>query len=279
MAKNITHPEWYQKKRACIRDAFKIGKPKMHLSKTIDSPSGKYSLETTPYEIKKGGWDYCEGKIYNNIDDEYLISVYRNYGHFPYTWLEGHPKGDFLICGEDYQGITIVDLIKGRNYSWINDSAEKGNGFCSSSFYISPEMNKIAICGCFWGGPYEILFMEFPKNDPTDLPWKEINYVDTCVIDSDNNLEEDFDIIGWDTNDYLVFSTKTDFYDKDNRITVDDKVSELYSNGKTIEEACKLYDEKYHQRTNIYYLDVKTGERRLGDTEWNFMNNDEAEES
>lgn len=260
--------EWYQKKRAMVRDAFRIGKPKHYLSKTIESPSGKYSIEKTPFEITKNGWDYCEARFYNNLDDEYILSVYRNYGTFPYCWLEGHPMGDFVICGEDYQGLTLVDLIGGRTTSFISDSAQQGNGFCAASFDVSPEMNRLAIEGCYWGGPYELMVLEIPLKAPMQFPWKPI-YNDYIDFRNEEGNFETCTVIGWEDNNTILIEAELEFADPNGEETCDDKEFRLRDTGMDFDEVFHEVYNFHYKRTRTYALDIGSGKRKVIDEIWN----------
>lgn len=265
---NAVGSDWYSKKRAMVRDAFRIGTPKQHLSKTIDSPTGKYSLETTPFEISKNGWDYCEGRFYNNLNDEYIESIYRNYGSFPYCWLEGHPEGDFAICGEDYQGLTLIDLMNGRTTSFISEDAHKGNGFCAASFDVSPEMDRIAIEGCYWGGPYELMVLEIPQKAPIQFPWKSIyqDYID--FRDETDRLEGQCTTIGWDDNDTIIIESELKFADPMGEESCDEKDFRLRDNGMDFDDAFHETYNFHYVRTRTYALNIGSGKRKVVEENW-----------
>src|SRR5271155_2674993 len=63
------------------------------------SPSGKYKLVITPFATGPGSWNYSQGIVYRKDDDKPIAEVRRNYGGFPNLFIEGHPKGDFLVAG------------------------------------------------------------------------------------------------------------------------------------------------------------------------------------
>lgn len=265
---NAVGSDWYTKKRAMIRDAFRIGTPKQHLSKTIDSPTGKYSIETTPFKISKNGWDYCEGRFYNNLDDEYITSVYRNYGSFPYCWLEGHPEGDFVICGEDYQGMTLVDLMSGRSTAFITEDAHKGGGFCASSFDVSPEMDRIAVEGCYWGDMYQLMILEIPQKAPLQFPWK-VSYLDYIIIpDERNNIPENSTVIGWDDNDTIIVEVTQQFADPMGDETCDEKEFRLRDGGMDFDDAFHETYNFHHNRTRAYTIDIGSGNKKIVDENW-----------
>jgi hypothetical protein len=136
------------------------------------SPSGKYELLTSKYTTKEGCWNYSRG-IIRNRGGGVIADVKRNYSHFPFCWVEDHQSGhDYLVCGEDYQGQTIIELDTGNRKDYLPEEAKKGFGFCWVSVHPSPNKNILAVNGCIWAGPYEVLFVDFSN------PMKELIYLE-----------------------------------------------------------------------------------------------------
>ena len=127
------------------------------------SPSKKYRLVVSYYHTREGAWNYSEGSIYGT-DGTLIARVQRNYSRFPFCWVEEHPKGDFLVCGHDYQGQTVIDLSTGSRRDALSDGAQKGVGFCWSTFNYVPEYSLLLVDGCVWAGPYEYRLFDF--SDP-----------------------------------------------------------------------------------------------------------------
>jgi hypothetical protein len=160
----------YEEKRASIVKAFEGYKP-LPQPLAATSPSGKYRLVITTYETKPGSWAYTRGQVFCGSHE--VADVMRNYSRFPYAWAEGHPNGhDYLLCGEDYQGQTVVELDTGRQVSTYPEAATKGFGFCWSSIHPSPDKKFLAVDGCFWACPYEVVIYDF--RDPMNLPLPEL---------------------------------------------------------------------------------------------------------
>jgi len=147
------------------------------------SPSGKYRLVVTRHSTGGGGWNYSKGRVY--VGDKLITEVCRNFASFPFAWVENHGKtqGDYLICGEDYQGQTIVDLVSGDRVNHRPDSANQGFGFCWSSIHPNQDGTLLAVCGCHWACPYEVRLVDF--EDPMNPPW--------LILDTDD--DDYFD--GW----------------------------------------------------------------------------------
>lgn len=171
-----------------------VGTPQVH-----PSPSGKYSLRVTLHSNGPGFFEYSKGEV-SLMGGKTFAVVCRNYGHFPFLFVEDHPNGhDYLVCGEDYQGQTVIELDTGRRMDYYPDSAGSGSGFCWVAITVSASKRTLGVSGCFWGGPYEVWFIDF--SDPLEcLPclerkeeldtfdgWSE-SEPDTCYL----SLEESF---------------------------------------------------------------------------------------
>ncbi len=159
------------------RDESKTGD-----TKNLVSPSGKYRLVVTRHSTGKGTWSYSKGKVF--IGDTLIETVCRNYSAFPYAWVEGHKTGhDYLVCGEDYQGQTVINLVTGNRVDHLPSSAEKGHGFCWSNIEPNADGTLLAVSGCYWACPYEMIIVDF--SDPMSPPWE--------IVGRDS--EDEFD--GW----------------------------------------------------------------------------------
>lgn len=144
------------------------------------SPSGQFKLVITPYTTEKGSWNYTQGLVYKTGDSIPFAEVQRNYSCFPFCFIEDHPKGNFLICGEDYQGQTVIDLNAGKRKDFLPDQAKLGAGFCWSSYEYYPDQKTLLVDGCIWACPYEYRFYDF--SDPMS-GWPQIG--EDLYIDAD----------------------------------------------------------------------------------------------
>jgi hypothetical protein len=169
--RNAIAEDWYGEKRREVEAYFVddnrvVGSEAVHMS-----PSGKYRLVVIDCDGKQR-WDFSRGMVYRG--DQLIADVKRNYGIFHFGWAEGHPNGhDYLLCGEDYQGQTVIELDTGKRQDYIHESAHGGGGFCCAAYYPSPDRKLIVIDGCVWAAPYELLFRRF--DDPMSLPWPLID--------------------------------------------------------------------------------------------------------
>jgi len=134
------------------------------------SPSGRYVLQVTRH-AQKGGWDYSKGVVFEGPELRPIQTVCRNHGSFPATFVEDHPNGhDYLVCGYDYQGQTVLELDTGVRKDSLPASAEAGFGFCWDHAEASPSKNTLLVEGCYWAGPFEIWFVDFTYPLASPLP-------------------------------------------------------------------------------------------------------------
>jgi hypothetical protein len=134
----------------------------------IVSPSGRYTLEIETYTTGKGTWDYTQGIVKSNIDGGILFRIRRNYSSFWHCFVLHSNGYEYLLCGEDYQGYTVVNLTKRTLRTILTNAVEDGFGFCWAGVEPSPDGNILAVSGCHWGGPYDVHMMDF--TDPEALP-------------------------------------------------------------------------------------------------------------
>lgn len=171
--------------------------PKIHTS-----PSGKYKLEVTSQETKPGCWNYTTGAI--SRDDKPLLSVQRNYSSFPFLWVEGHPDGhDYLVCGSDYQGQTVIRLDgddENRRKDTRPEEAKKGHGFCWVWYQFDAKNRMLVVDGCIWACPYETRFYDFA--DPMGKGISEIPFEGKLYADSEDKnptINEDGTVTTWES--------------------------------------------------------------------------------
>jgi hypothetical protein len=176
---------------------------KRNLKNTVEheSPSGKYRLVIGSYTTKKGCWNYSMGTVYEG--DRLIKKIKRNYSAFPFAWVEGHPNGhDYLICGEDYQGQTFVELDTGKKRNHVPDAAKKGAGFCWATQRPSPDGTMIAVEGCYWAAPYEVVIYDFSdpmaKHPPIEIS-RDHTHDAFCGWNEDNSAQigRRFDVVEW----------------------------------------------------------------------------------
>jgi hypothetical protein len=149
------------------------------------SPSGTYKLVIRMYGTREGCWNYTRGTVYK--DDQEIADVQRNYSQFPFSWIEGHKNGhDYLVCGEDYQGQTVVELDTGKRVDYLPPEAEKGHGFCWAGHEPSPDGTLLGVAGCYWACPYEARVYDF--TDPMSPPYEVLFREDLGEEEDDDDV-------------------------------------------------------------------------------------------
>jgi hypothetical protein len=140
------------------------------------SPSGLYKLQILTYEApEKRTWNCSRGIVTRQSDGKVIAAVKRNYGIFWHAWAE-HPNGhEYLLCGEDYQGYSIVNLNLESYQVYFPEEAYEGQGFCWTAVYPSPDRLVLAVEGCYWACPYDVVFYDFQT--PDKLPYKELDRI------------------------------------------------------------------------------------------------------
>lgn len=163
----------YSKIRKAIEDVFSSYSRIEGSEREFTSPSGLYKLQVMEYGPgKEPSWRYSRGIVTRLSDGKIIADVRRNIGHFWHTWVE-HPNGnEYLLCGEDYQGFSVINLSRDSYQAYFPEQGYQGFGFCWTAAYPSPDKYVLAVDGCYWACPYELVFFDFRM--PDDLPYKEL---------------------------------------------------------------------------------------------------------
>jgi len=165
---NFVNSTEYKKGRKGIEKYFKKVK-QMSYGEPIKSPSGDFVLNISSVETRKGSWDYTRGVV-TDKNANLIADVKRNYSSFPYLWVF-HPNGDeYLVCGEDYQGYTIVNATKRTVQTFIPEGWLNGVGFCWIDLNFDSEAQHLVVEGCYWACPYERVTYDFSNPDVLPLP-------------------------------------------------------------------------------------------------------------
>jgi hypothetical protein len=146
-----------------MRNLDFISDETMIFKEELFSPSGKYRLVITRHLTKSDCCNYSRGRVYEY--DRLIADVHRNYYSFPFAWVEEHPNTgyDYLLCGEDYQGYTVIELNTGER----RDHQDK-QGWCWAEINAE-EKNIFTTLGCIWGGSFEFRVYDFTH--PLEQPY------------------------------------------------------------------------------------------------------------
>ena len=171
------------------------------------SPSGNFKLVITQHETSPGCWGYTKGRVYHHNGDNPIAEVRRNYSSFPFAWMEEHVDDyDYLICGEDYQGQTFVQLNTGKVVNNKSVGSDKGHGFCWASYRLLGDGKTLLVGGCYWACPYELKF--FDVSDPMNgWPERELPAALDYLDPDKSELKVEGGLILWEEMDYVYKPT------------------------------------------------------------------------
>lgn len=234
--KLLSLPKKLLRKEMTTKEEFFTPENKIENSEVeILSDSGNYKLVVSNFKTIKGSWNYSRGTVFKKDSDTPISVINRNYGSFPFTFVEAHKNGhDYLICGEDYQGQTIIELDTGKRVDYLLKSAEQGHGFCWVNMTASPDKQMLAVEGCFWACPYEIVFYDF--SDPFNFPYPELD-------------RKDYDTFGGWTDNTTVEFEDSQYDDDDKYITT----KHTWTKPADIDTARKYIIETFGWRKNDNY--------------------------
>lgn len=190
---DVAYSDQYLKKREEIEKIFKEYLPIEKESEEFISPSGNYKLITIPYRTDKGHWDYTKGIIIDLKTEVIVFEVLRNYSSFWYKWIEHQNGKEYLLCGEDYQGYTVLDLAGEEQYTCFDKGGFDGFGFCWIEVKeYNKELNTIKVESCYWGLSCNDI-VEYDFSNPEEVPYVEISreYVEDKDEDCDCDNYDD----------------------------------------------------------------------------------------
>jgi hypothetical protein len=170
------------------------------------SPSGKYSLQINVYKTLPHVGAISKGVVSRAPSKDRLFEVKRNHSAFPFCFVEDHPNGhDYLVCGADYQGQTVLELDTGKRVDYLPKGAEKGVGWCWAHITASIEKTALGVEGCFWACPSDVRFFDFSQ--PMKLPFLVLTELhdtwDISALDKDWSAEQgvEIEVSGNDANE------------------------------------------------------------------------------
>jgi len=106
--------------------------------------------------------------IYNRMDKN-LIELKRNYSNFPFTCIRHSNAFYYLICGEEYQGFTVLNLETFKKNNHTSLSCYKRKGFCPYEWTYEKINNMLYVVGCDYFGEEKNLSYDFEFPDAIKL--------------------------------------------------------------------------------------------------------------
>jgi len=192
----------YQEKRDAIERRFQKMKPIETSRRFLRSPSGLYELEVCQYTEGPSTWDYSRGIVRAANGGDLIADIKRNIAGFWHAWAPHANGNEYLLCGEDYQGYQVVNLTARAVRTYFPESGHEGCGFCWAGAYPSPDMRLLAVEGCVYGWPYDLVIFDFRQ--PDELPYAELA-----------RIHDLSDTEGWTNDDTFALTREVQFRKSD----------------------------------------------------------------
>ena len=134
------------------------------------SPSGNYSFVADFYGVdpSHGNWTIAVVTVHDQRNGEVVAKIKRNDDSFYHCWID-HDTTEYLVCSEDLEGQTVIDLTQRKLASYSSED----DAFIWVRFHPSPSKRLLAVSGCYWACPWDIAVYDF--SEPMNLPLKRIN--------------------------------------------------------------------------------------------------------
>lgn len=210
---NSSGEAWYREGRARFQEILAQSIPLPEEFSLETSPCRNYQIFINKYLFQEGPFRLARAEVRCH-DGSLITTVESNLG-FNFSWVPPHPNGlNHLICHEDYQGFSVVELETGRRVDYIPPEAEQGLGFCQTRRYFSRDGRLLYVLGCIWAHEYEVIVYDFgqPMSPPYPQLWRgfgdgihEVKDDGSLVFSNlEYVLEEDGSFVGDQEYTYLL---------------------------------------------------------------------------
>jgi hypothetical protein len=169
--RNIVNDERYKSERFGLEQYFTNAYLLPDETEYFVAPSGGCALTVFRYAHQEGERLFMLSKGVLHFDDDMVIEIKRDSDQFQHTWLE-HQSGEYLICGEDSQGYSVVNLRTRAIQHFVPEEAYIGGGFVWVKPYTIKDGNILAVEGFFLGNPNQVIFYDISQ--PMNLPYREV---------------------------------------------------------------------------------------------------------
>lgn len=189
-----------EKIREEIKTHFDINSSLGFTKLISQSEYGLYYIETEHYKQSKSNSDWIISKIYvHHLENQKVIFEYlTNHDDDFHTWICKNGN-DYLLFPEVQGGQSILDISEQKLYSFYSED----DPFIWVDIFISPDKTKLAVMGCYWACPTELVI--YDCNDLTNLPYVPIYR---------QLLENNFEIEGWIDEKTIKITDKKSKKDK-----------------------------------------------------------------
>jgi hypothetical protein len=204
---NFATDPWYEDRRGKVMKAISLGKPLKGRKEKRNSPMGKYTLELVPYSVSDNRFPfYSVVEIIRTSDGDRIGKVIRNDADFPFIFVEDIDGKDYLLCAEDNQGFTVINISEGKKHDYIAEKSKRGLAMRITDFYLSPDRKNLAIEGYVKNKPNDVVETDeihfYRVEDFMKVPYAEVDKRITFAYDK---------VIGWESNERILISQIEDF--------------------------------------------------------------------
>lgn len=129
------------------------------------SPDGRYQMVVDEYRDPTHESErIVEVVVQEAATGEQVARFLCDDDRLYHAWVRSQGR-DYLVCPETLEGAQTVVDIEGRRIAgfWSEEDA-----FIWATFHPSPDGTRLAVVGCYWACPYEVVVYDFRR--PLDLP-------------------------------------------------------------------------------------------------------------
>jgi len=184
------------------KDILEYYDPDSYISGSDDyslSVNGIYYYETEKYKQtdSRRNWIITKVKIGCLEEQTFFFEYFSHSDDVCSVWLYRQNK-DYLLYPEAQGGQSIFDVENKRLYSFYS----KEDAFIWTDILASPDNNKLAVIGCYWACPYELVI--YDCSDLFVLPYPYIYR---------EHVESGFSLKEWCNNQSLtLINSKGDIH-------------------------------------------------------------------
>jgi hypothetical protein len=145
---------------------------RLESEESFASPNEQYIIKIENYVSNTENLhsNYSSFKITSQLENVESLEFFTD-DRFFHAWIEKSGTM-YLIYAEFLGGQSIIRLSDNKSSSFFRED----DAFIWTDFFISPNARKIAIIGCYWACPYEIVVydFDFPMNLPLPIIYREM---------------------------------------------------------------------------------------------------------
>ena len=196
---NYYGTEKYDRKISDLNDRIfsKIDFSEIEREKELENGYSVKYYDYADEENCKPGWAPESGEICRLYHNEIMVFEWKNTdGKSRVANIIHHSDGnDYFVFDEDLYGYSVLNLnsMKSMHYipaeSYTEPAEEMQETFIWCDCFYDPETNLLAVDGCYWAGPADVIVLDF--SDPL-IPIEAENWMDLsseCAVRNKN--------VGW----------------------------------------------------------------------------------